>query len=185
MAENASGTVSVGPKNIRGHYTVAIEFKPNEEAEKERKLIIVNDSITKGGLSPYDAYVNAGYDNPTELIARKLAYDLLQEPMIKRAIAKRLLLKWGEDADQLEMEEKMSDGQKQFDLKRFMDSLQLGTMTGVGDPMNPGNPPQPMNPPEAPPQGAGMALPAGAPPVQGMEQLTPTIQDINSLGRMG
>lgn len=181
-------------KNIQGHYAVQIEFQPNEDSIKERKLVIANDAMTKGGMSPYDAYVFAGFDNPTEMMARKEAYELMQEPLIKRALAKRTLKEWGEDIEMLEMEEQMAQGVQQFNLQQFMNQLfNGGSATGMVDPATGGAPPPeepPMDPnmmvpmggpPNQSPQGGGMPMPAGAPPAAD-PGMVGALQGINTLG---
>lgn len=169
VAEEKATKYTVGPKNIQGHYHVTVTFMPNEESVKERKLALASDAIVKGGLSPYDALVYAGFDNPTELIARRMAYDVMQEPLVKRAMARDMLKDWGIDADQLELEEQMEMGNAQKLLSDFMNMLQTGSMRGVGDPMSPdGSPPGGGQDQMAALAQAGqgpMAQPAG-PPVQ-------------------
>jgi len=179
----------LGPSNIKGHYNVSVTFQPNEEQVKMRKLAIASDAIVKGGFSPYDALEYAGFDNPGELIARKLAYDLMQEPLVKRGLAREMLKEWGIDADAVEMEEQMDQGKMQIMLSQFMNAIQSGSMRGVGNPMTqngtepggntPGSPPMPGAPPPPPgpppgnqnplaalaQQGQGpMPMPVGAPP---------------------
>lgn len=142
VAEKDSHRYTLGPENIKGHYDVAVTFKPNEEQIKERKLALASDAIVKGGLSPYDALVFAGFENPSEIIARRLAYDVMQEPLVRRAMAKEMLEEWGVDADALAMEEQMDQGLMQKTLSAFMNALQSGSLRGVGDPMTAsGSPP--------------------------------------------
>ena len=145
VGDQPKGKYVVGPRNIQGNYEVEVTFLPNEEAVKERKLALASDAVVKGGLSPYDALVYAGFDNATEIIERRMAYDMMQEPLVKRALAKKILEQWGEDADALAMEEQKDQGEQQMMLKQFMDMLQMGTMTGVGDPMSPDGAPLPNN----------------------------------------
>lgn len=118
----------IGPRNIQGHYAVTATFMPNEEAVKERKLALASDAIVKGGLSPYDALVYAGFDNAREIIERRMAYDLMQEPLVKRAMSKRLLESWGEDADALSMEEQQEQGELQMKIQSFMQDLERQMM---------------------------------------------------------
>lgn len=188
IAEENTQEYTVGPKQIRGRYRVGIRFKPNEEAEKERKLILATDAITKGALSPYDAYLNAGFENPKELIARKLAYDLLEEPLIKRYMAKKALQDWGEDAEQIELEEQMAQGEQALILRDFMNMLQSGSLPNVGDPMSPNGVPVPNMPigggGGTPPQGGTIPLPAGAPPAIQSAPVAAAVQDINSVTRL-
>lgn len=188
VAEAEVDNHSVGPSDIRGRYRVGIQFQPNEDAIKERKLVLANDAIAKGGLSPYDAYLFAGFENPMELIARRRAYDMMEEPLIKRALAKRALKEWGEDGDALELEEQMAEGEKQMMLKQFMEMLQMGTMRGVGDPMSPnGSPlpveqPMPMLPEGQPMQGGNIPMPVGAPAIVQQAPVAGAVQDIAAMG---
>ena len=183
----------LGPENIKGHYNVSVTFQPNEEQVKMRKLAIASDAIVKGGFSPYDALEYAGFDNPGEIIARRLAYDLMQEPLVKRGLARDMLKEWGIDADAVEMEEQMEQGRMQVMLSDFMNAVQSGSMRGAGNPLvpngtepggnTPGSPPGPGAPPPTPPpmappgpgpqnplaalaqRGQGpMPMPVGAPP---------------------
>ena len=190
VAEDKTERYTIGPENIRGRYTVDVKFQPNEEAIKERKLVIANDAITKGSLSPYDAYVFAGFDNPGELIARKMAYEVMQDPLIRRALAKDALKEWGYDADMLEMEERQKDAEKQIQLRDMMNMLQAGSLgNGIGDPMSPNGspPPGPENaapPPDvsAGPPGQGLGLVAqGAPPPLQTGPVQSAMGDINAL----
>lgn len=193
IAEKDGGPYTVGPKSIKGHYRLAIEFQPNEDAVKERKLVLANDAIAKGGLSRYDAYTFAGFENPWELIERKNADDLMQEPLIKRALAKRTLKAWGEDVDALELEEKQEQAEQQMKLSQIAQQLQIGTPQG-GDPMSPdGNPANAQPTPPAlgpaqgpqqggPPQAPGMfAIPGGAPAAAQAGPVTGLMRDINQL----
>lgn len=167
--ERATERYTIGPENIRGRYEVSVSFVPNEEAVKERKLALANDAIVKGGMSPYDALVFAGFDNPSEMIARRLAYDVMQEPLVKRAMGKQLLETWGVNADELALQEQMDAGSMQVLLREFMTMVESGSMRGVGDPMTPdGSPPgggaqDPMAALAQAGQGP-MPMPVGAPP---------------------
>lgn len=183
IAENRTERTTLGPNNIKGHYTVDVHFQPNEEAIKERKLVLAADAIAKGVMSPYDALVYAGFDNPSEIIQRMLAYKVLEDPIIMRAMAKEALNEWGFDADQLEMDERIKDAEKQFALREMINQLQLGTMRGVGDPMSANGSPPPA-PPETPngPAGAGLPLVAqGAPAAVQSAPVQAAAQDIQSL----
>lgn len=93
------------PSQIKGKYRTKTSFMPNEEQVKERKLALVTDAISKAGMNPFDAYTQAGFENPMEIIARNLAYEIMQEPTIKRALAKQAAMDWGLDVRQLEAEE--------------------------------------------------------------------------------
>lgn len=183
---------TLAPAQIKGRYTVGVSFQPNEDAVKERKLVLANDAVTKGNLSPYDAYVFAGFDNPLELIARRQAYDIMNTPVIKDAMAHEELKRWGIDADQIEIERRMEEATKQQKLRAFTDQLQLGSVRGDGtdpnqqqaqggqpqDPNQQGgqqppqtgaNQPQQPGPPGAPPQVVQQNA-----PVQGM------MRDVNA-----
>lgn len=177
VGEEKSNSYTIGPKNIQGHYTVRVQFQPNEEAVKERKLLLANDAIAKGGLSRYDAYTFAGFENPWELIERKDADDLMQEPVIKRALAKKILEGWGIDIKEIEIEEQMEQMQQQFALRDYANQFQLGGAPGAA-----GN--GAMQPPQMPQgdPGAGMfAPPPGAPPVQQNAPVADLQADIASL----
>ncbi len=190
VAERESGDHRIGPRNINGHYRVSIEFQPNEDAVKERRLILANDAISKGGLSHWDAYTFAGFENPWELIERRNADELMQEPLIKRALAKRTLKEWGEDVEALELEERAEQAQTQMAVSQLAQQMQIGTPRG-GDPMSPdGNPanamptPAALQPPQPPPQQGqpGMfAVPAGAPSAAQSSPVTGLVRDIKSL----
>lgn len=185
-AAGQSGQIKIGPKNIQGHYAVSLTFAPNDEQTKERKLVLANDAITKGGLSRYDAYVFAGFENPTELIARSLADKLMQEPLIMRFFAKQALKEWGEDADALEMEARVEEAKKQAHLSEVMNMLQLGALTEVGDPNTPdgsppgGGAPMPSVPPDGPPA-QGLPMQPGSPAAAISGPAAGVVQDINAL----
>lgn len=184
VAEDRTAKYTLGPENIRGRYVVDVRFQPNEEQIKERKLVLANDAIVKGGMSEYDAYVYAGFDNPLEMVARKQAYELLADPMIRRWLAKQTLIDWGLDADEIEMEARIEEGEKQFALREIMNQMALGTARdGMGiDPALSGGAPQEQQAPPKGQPGAGLMTPSvGAPagmqsaPVQGL------MQDIGAL----
>jgi hypothetical protein len=210
VGEELADSYRIGPSNIRGRYGISIQFQPNEDAIKERKLVLANDAIAKGGLSRWDAYTFAGFENPWELIERKNADDLMQEPMIKRALAKRALKAWGEDADQLELEERIEEAKLQQALSQVAQQMQVGTPAG-GDPMSQngdpanangvppalgggappppagGMPPSPMGAPGGAPSGGdggqGMfAMPGGAPAAAQQAPVAGMMRDIRSLG---
>jgi hypothetical protein len=169
VTEKDASRYVLGPGQIQGRYDVSVTFMPNEEQVKERKLALASDAVVKGGLSPYDALTFAGFENASEIIARRFAYDLMQEPLVKRAIGKDLLKEWGIDADKVELEEQMEQGQAQKLLSDFMNVLQTGSMRGVGDPMSATGAPPPsggQDPMAALAQnGQGpMPMPVGAPP---------------------
>lgn len=177
--------LTVGPKQIKGHHRVAVTFQPNEDAIKERKLILANDAISKGGLSRYDAYTFAGFENPWELIERRMADEMMMEPLVKRAMAKKMLEAWGIDVDALEMEERLDEMKKQFALSAAAQSMQMGTPTNGGP-----QPDQSQDPNPQPPQGGGdpansMPLPQGAPAGAATGEVQQMMGDINALGSMG
>lgn len=178
---------TLGPKQIKGHYRVGVEFKPNEDAIKERKLILANEAISKGGLSRYDAYTFAGFDRPWDLIDRKDADDLMQEPLIKRAMAKRTLKAWGVDVQELEDEERMEQMQQQLRNSQIAQEMQIGTPVG-GDPMSPdGNPANagPLPPAATLPSGGdgglGLPVPGGAPPAVAAAPVAGLMNDLSAL----
>jgi hypothetical protein len=132
---------SIGPDNIKGHYFVAARFVPNEDVIKERKLLIASEAMSKGGMSPYDAYEFAGFENPQEIIARSLAYQVLMSDPIKQYIAQALLTEWGIPYDEKELEHRIKEGQKQVILRDIMNQLQAGSLRDIGVPGAPaGNP---------------------------------------------
>lgn len=161
-AEEGTPKYTLGPDNIKGHYVVSVEFQTNEEQDKLRKLAIANDAIVKGGLSPYDALTFAGFDNASELIARRLAYDVMQDPFVKKAIGRDMLKEWGIDADKVELEEQMEQGVLQKKLSDFMNMLQTGSLRDVGNPNTPTGAEPGGGPPMPPPP--GMQLPPAMPP---------------------
>jgi hypothetical protein len=169
---------TVSPETIKGNYVVNVTFVPNEDAVKERKLILANDAIAKGGLSPYDALVYAGFDNASELVARRLAWDVMMSDAVKGYLGRELLLEWGLDADALEIEGRMKDMQKQQALREVANQAQLGT--GAGDPeaQGPGGPPQ--QPPEM--QQMPMGNPNGAPQQVMPPQVAGAVADLNAMG---
>jgi hypothetical protein len=169
VAERDTARYTLGPSQIQGRYDVSVVFMPNEEEVKGRKLALASDAIVKGGLSPYDALTFAGFENASEIIERRMAYDIMQEPLVKRAIGRDILKEWGIDADAAELEEQMEMGQAQKLLSDFMNALQSGSMRGAGDPMTPtGSPPGggAQDPTAALAQGGQgpMPMPTGAPP---------------------
>lgn len=185
VAERDTDRYTLGPDQIKGRYDVATSFMPNEEQLKERKLALASDAIVKGGMSPYDALVFAGFDNADEMISRRLAYEVMNEPLVKRAMAKDLLKAWDVDADQLAMEEQMDQGMMQKALSDFMNMLQSGSLRGVGDPMTqtgaePGGGATNQDPTAALAQaGAGpMAQPVGAQPQAQMLQAPGAAQQV-------
>lgn len=118
---------TVKPSMIAGRYRTRTSFMPNEDQIKERKLVLITDAMTKAGLNPYDAYVFAGWENPMEVISRNLAYEIMQEPSVKRQLAKQALKDWGLDTMELELEE-INDQQM---IQQMMAEMQ-SRMQGMG-----------------------------------------------------
>lgn len=170
--------LSLGKQNIRGNYTVNIIFQPNEDAVKERKLILANDAINKGGMSPFDAYTFAGFDNPLELIGRRLVWDLILSDPIKQYMAQELLKEYGIDADQVEMEGRMKDMQKQFMLRGAANQMQLGDAAGaeVQQQQQPQQPQMQQQGPTGPMGGQG-----GAPQQQMPAEVASMMGDMNAM----
>lgn len=182
-AEDRTERYTLGPKQIRGRYVVDVQFQPNEESLKERKLVLAADAMTKGVMSPYDALIYAGFDNAGEMLAKKYAYDIMQEPVIKQYLAERALDEYGFNHDQVEFAQRTKDAQKQVVLREMMNMLQAGTLGEIGEPGSPGGVPQPQ-PQFAPaggPPGVGMPMPGGAPPGAQAAPVAGMMQDINSL----
>ena len=179
-ADDQTQRYTIGPDNIHGHYVVQVKFQPNEEADKERKRVLVNDAITKGGLAPYDAYEMAGFPNPGEMVESRLAAKAMDDPLITRALAKQALHAWGLDAEKLEMEERIADFEKQQLLNKIINAMSIGTGAGMPGPSAGGGglPGGPVPAPAMPP-GMGGA-PGGSPPApQGMLSggPAPAVQD--------
>lgn len=167
-ADDRTSRLSIGPQQIKGHYVVDVRFQPNEEAILERKILIVNDAITKLGLAPYDAYELAGFEDPGEMVQSRLAAKAMDDPIMVHALAKEALAAWGLDADKIEMEVRIGDFQKQKALSDIINALSLGTGAGMGGagapPAQPGMlglPPGGASPQQGAPAGI---LPGGAPP---------------------
>jgi len=134
---------TIGPGEIRGHTVIDVSFVPNEEAAKERKLVLAADAWAKGLFSRYDSLEYAGFDEPSKIIAKKRAEDIMEMEPIKMHFAEEALADYGMDADELEMEQRVKDARKQIKLREIMQSMQVGTMPGIGDPTSPtGVPPQ-------------------------------------------
>lgn len=143
VAEEKTERIVLGPKNIRGRYVNGVSFMPNEEQLKERKLILAADAMVKGAMSRYDAYVYAGFDDVQGMIARRQADELMQEPLIKRAIAKQVLEDWGIDVQEIELQEQVEMAEAQVRLRDAANALQAGAMRGVGDVDSPNGAPLP------------------------------------------
>jgi len=176
---------TLGPSNIRGNHNVGITFMPNEDAIKERKLILANDAINKGGLSPYDAYTFAGFENASELIERRMAYDVLMSDEVKKYVARDLLKKWGIDADMVEMEGKMKEQEQQFQLRAMANQMQLGTGAGQEGAQGPapapaGGQPPPQNIQQQGPTGP-MGGQGGAPQQQMPAEVASMMGDLNAM----
>lgn len=195
-AESPVTKYTASPKTIKGHYAVSVTFQPNEDAIKERKLILANDAINKGGLSPYDALVFAGFDNPVELIGRRMAWDVLMSDPIRQHMAKEQLREWGVDADAMEIEAAAKDQEKQLALRDMANAMNVGGYDNAPAPPE-GAPPEGMEmgppPPNAMPPGADpgqmpqqgptgpMGGPGGAPQQQIPAEMAGMMQDLNSL----
>lgn len=156
---------TVSPRMIGRKFRTKTTFMPSEEQIKERKILVAAEAMAKAQLNPYDAYKLAGFDDATEIIERNLAFEMLQEPQVRRAIAKRALEKWGYSTLELMIETMQDDMMAQQILAalqaRLAGQMQPGTDV-------PGQMPQ--GPQGMPPQGAQAgALPqaAGA-PIQGL-----------------
>lgn len=153
----------VRPSMIGQRYRTRTSFLPNEEQVKERKLVLITDAMTKAGLNPYDAYTYANWENPMEVIARNLAYEIMQEPSIKRQLAKKALEDWGLDAKELELEELMDQNIIQQMMAEMQSRMQGQGQGAPGDPLMGGNsgggmPAQDPMMQSAPPQAAGSPL---------------------------
>lgn len=132
----------LSPKKIKGRYHTISEFQPSDDQVKERKLMLVSEAMTKAGLNPYDAFVYAGWENATEVISRNLAYSIMQEPAIKRALAVRAAEEWGLNVDELIMES-MQDQIKQQQMMQQMMNPQAGAQPQMGQQQSDtGQPPQ-------------------------------------------
>ncbi len=104
--ENGTDRYTVSPKQIKGKFRTRTTFLPSEETIKERKFALMSDARAKG-LNPYDAAVFANWENPMEMIERDLAYQVMQEPAVRRQLAKQALKDWGLDTMELELEEQL------------------------------------------------------------------------------
>ncbi len=161
------------PSQINGRYRTRTNFAPNEDQTKERKLVLITDAMTKAGLNPYDAYTYAGWENPMEVIARNLAYELMKQPALQRQLAKEALNLWGLDATELEIEE-MNDNNM---LQQMMAELQ-NKAAGMGQ----GAPGQPIAPEQG--QGGEQMMPEMAPQAQGAPLAMPNqMPDVNGMQR--
>lgn len=104
VAEDTTKQYTIGPKNIQGHHVVTVRFQLSEEQMKERRLALAADFINKLGLSPYDGLVYAGWDNPSEVIDRSMAWKVMSDPLIIQALSKRKAQEWGLDVTALQAE---------------------------------------------------------------------------------
>lgn len=147
------------PSQIKGRYRTRTTFMPNEDQVKERKLVLITDAMSKAGLNPYDALVFAGWDNPMEVIERNLAYSIMQEPAIKRQLAKQAAKDWGIDPMEMELEEL---NESSF-IQQMVAQLQQN-MAGMGQ----GQPGSPLAQQEGsgPQGGSGQGASNSAPPPQ-------------------
>lgn len=172
-AENgAPAQYSLKPKQIRGKYVTLTEFMPSQEQVKERKLILLGEAMTKG-LNIYDALVHAGFDDAMEIIQRNLAYEIMQEPAIKRQLAKDAAAAWGLDTMEMELQEQI----EQADLRNAVQGIlqEIAQQTGA----------QPGQEPEEPQQNQGGGSPAVAPQAAGapVDQATQPLPNANAIIR--
>lgn len=154
---------TVKPEQIKGRYRTRTTFMPNEEQVKERKLVLATDAMAKAKLNPWDALTFAGWENPMEVIARNLAWQMMQEPAVMRAMAKQALEDWGLDAKELEMETLADQTQLQQLAQELQQRLTGGNPQGApGTPLQGQAPTPPQqqqgNVAAAPPQAAGSPL---------------------------
>ena len=177
-----SGKHQISPKDIGGKWDVVVEFKPNEEAIKERKLILSTNAKT-AGMNPYDSYSIAGFENPEELIARDLVYQVLFLPEVVKGIAKKLAKEWGIDIDEVEVQTAMEEGVKQDAIQKFMNELfNGGDMRGQeAQQGQPGMPPQGALPPGNSNM-TGAEMPPGRPPVPADPATSDIMSMIQGLG---
>ena len=166
------------PEHIKGRYRTRTTFMPNEEQIKERKLVLVTDAMAKAKLNPYDAYTFAGWENPMEVIGRNLAYSIMEEPAIRRQIAKQFLKDWGLDATEIEIEEMNDNATVQQLLKQLqVNNAGIGQQPGSQMMAESSKPPsQPQRgggPSAAPPQAAGSPL-----------QMPNQMPQVNDMNRM-
>jgi hypothetical protein len=167
---------TVKPEWIKGRFRTRTSFSPSEEQVKERKLVLATDAMTKAKLNPYDALTFAGWENPMEVIKRNLAYSiLLEDPSVRRQIAKEALKDWGMDTMELQLEE-LNDTNMLKQMAAMLQQKNQGT-PGAGAPgqdlQQQGSPApggqQQAQVPAAPPQAAGspLAQPQQMPEVNG------------------
>ena len=158
---NGPAEYVVKPDFIKGRYRTKTVFMPSEETVKERKLVLATDAMTKAKLNPYDALTFAGWENPMEVIKRNLAYSiLLEDPSVRRQIAKEALKDWGYDTMELQLEE-LNDSNMLEQMSAMLQQKNQG-MAGSGQPGQPlagaGGAPQQQQASAAPPQAAGAPL---------------------------
>jgi hypothetical protein len=125
------------PNQIKGRYRTRTTFMPNEEQTKERKLMLLTDSMSKAQLNPYDAMVMAGIENPMEIIARNLAYQIMKEPAVMRQLGKGFLKEMGLDSMELELEELNDQSQLQQMMMQLQQRMMGGGEGEVGNPLMP------------------------------------------------
>lgn len=154
----------VKPQMIIGRYRTKTTFMPSEEQVKERKLLVASEAMAKAQLNPYDAYKMAGFEDAMEIVERNLAFEMMQDPAVRRQIAKRALEEWGYDSMELTIESAADDMMVQQMLAALQQSL-MGQQP-------PGVPTAGEQVPTEPQQGGGggATLPqAVGAPVQGMQ----------------
>jgi len=155
----------VKPEMIKGKYRTRTVFQPSDESVKERKLVLATDAMTKAKLNPYDALVFAGWENPMEVIKRNLAYSiLLEDPAVRRQIAKDALKSWGLDTMELTLEE-LNDTSMLKQMAAMLEQKNAGAQgaPAPGQPLAeggsaPGMEQQQAQQGAAPPQAAGAPL---------------------------
>lgn len=190
-AEQETAQYSVGPDQINGHYVNSVTFQPNEDAVKERKLILASDARGKAFMSRYDALVFAGFENPMELIARADADELMQDPIIKRFMAKEALADWGYDAAAIELAEQLEATMQQQRMQQLLSNSGVGTLPNVGDPNTASGVPAPAPSNQDP--AAAMAqfgpqppqMPGGAPAAVEQGEVAGMVRDIRALNGGG
>lgn len=144
-------TYKCKPSMIKGRYRTKTIFLPNEEQVRERKLVLATDAMSKAKLNPYDALTFAGFDNAMEIISRNLAYTIMEEPAVKRQLAKQALKDWGLDTMELELEE-LNDSSMLEQMKQQI----MSQMQGAAPPQSPVAPQDGGGGPSGPQGGGGM-----------------------------
>lgn len=121
---------TVKPAQIKGKYRTRTTFMPSEEQTKERRLMVSSEAMSKAGMNPYDAYKFAGFDNPQELADRNVAYSILQEPAVKKAMAKKFMEDMGLDVTALVLEDAIESMQQTGMLQALQQQMAM-----AGQPM--------------------------------------------------